>query len=243
MSGSSASASSSSSAPASSAQQSCPLFATHFVRNGIFNYAIVQGDKSVQYATFSISERQSNSSIATRTYSGRADKPVALYQWTQEDAASSSGDAPETASDASSASAASYGGGNGLCFTFPVNKGCTYFIQIDFGLTSCAGGSSSTIHWFVDPNKRRLVPKGTAAAAASKKRLADNDAATAGSSSASDAPAASAAADPAAASAELSSAAAKKPRKAAAAAAAAGGKSSSAASKSSAGAAAVSVQA
>jgi hypothetical protein len=208
------------------------------VRNGIFNYAIVQGDKSVQYATFSISERHSNSSIATRTYSGRADKPVALYQWTQEDSASASSsaaDAPETASDAS------YGGGNGLCFTFPVNKGCTYFIQIDFGLTSCAGGSSSTIHWFVDPNKRRLVPKGTAAAAASKKRLADNDAAAAaGSSSGSDAAAASSAADPAAAPAEPSSAP-KKPRKAAASA---GGKSSSsAASKSSAGAAAVSVQA
>lgn len=236
MSGSPASASP---ASAPSAQQSCPLFATHFVRNGIFNYAIVQGDKSVQYATFSISERQTNSSIATRTYSGRADKPVALYQWTQEDATPA--DAPETASsDAASgatATAAYSGGGSsssGLCFTFPVNKGCTYFIQIDFGLTSCAGGSSSTIHWFVDPNKRRLVPKGTAAAAASKKRIADNDAASSAANPASSSASSDAAANPAA---EPSSAA-KKPRKAAAA----GGKSSAAA-KTAASASTISVQA
>ena len=60
---------------------SCALFNTHFVRDGNNNYAIVQSNDKVSFASYVVSERHSSSSIGTRTFSGRVEKPRALYQW------------------------------------------------------------------------------------------------------------------------------------------------------------------
>lgn len=132
---------------------SCPMFNTHFVRDGNNNYAIVQGDESVAHASYTVSERPSSSSIGFRSFAGRVDKPQGLYQWANVSAPA----APEAA-DASAAAAPSTGTAynNSVSFLFPVVKGCVYFIQIQFAGIE-APTQTNNIHWTVDPNKRRVV--------------------------------------------------------------------------------------
>jgi hypothetical protein len=168
-----------------SATPTCPLFATHFVRDGLSNYAVIQADENVAYAKYVVSERLSTSSTGTTSFSGRVDQPTRLYQWNTTasvapaapDAAaldSASAVAPPRAAaekaDGALAAAAPAPTPSGACFTFPLTKGCIYFIQIEFELNSGGpsgfSGAKSNIHWFVDPNKRRIVTN------SSKKRLA-----------------------------------------------------------------------
>ena len=59
---------------------SYPLFNTYFVRDGNNNYAIVQANEKVSFASYLVSERPNASSIGTRTFSGRIEKPRELYQ-------------------------------------------------------------------------------------------------------------------------------------------------------------------
>lgn len=149
---------------------SCALFNTHFVRDGNNNYAIVQSNDKVSFASYVVSERHSSSSIGTRTFSGRVEKPRALYQWNTsliENTIAAETVVPEAATTPSSSSteevvsapqAPSNVYNNALSFTFPVMKGCIYFIQITFGLGNETDlVEQRSIHMNVDPNKRRLV--------------------------------------------------------------------------------------
>ena len=183
---------------------SCPMFNTHFVRDGNNNYAIVQGDESVAHASYTVSERPSSSSIGFRSFAGRVDKPQGLYQW-----ANVSAPLAPAAPEAPEASAPSTGTAynNSVSFLFPVVKGCVYFIQIQFASIESPTQTNS-IHWTVDPNKRRVV--------SAKKRPSTDPAAAA---DASIAPAASTTSKKAASSAGTSEAAAdaattsKKPKR------------------------------
>lgn len=115
----------------------CPLFNTHFVREGTNNYAIVQGDEKVVSVQYNVSERPSTSSISSRTFSGKVDRPQSLYQWDSVAEGGEPGQLPP----------------NNVCFTFPIIKGSIYFIQLTFD----AEGQQHSIHYTVDPNKRRLT--------------------------------------------------------------------------------------
>lgn len=154
-----------------------PLFATHFVRDGLNNYAVIQATSNVTYANYVVSERYSTSSTGTTSFSGRVEQPTPLYQWSSPmsvdaaGAAASASDGGAESEAPAAASPASYA--TGACFTFPLTKGCIYFIQIEFALnTGTLAGAKSNIHWFVDPNKRRIV------SASGKKRAALTAAAT-----------------------------------------------------------------
>lgn len=149
---------------------SCALFNTHFVRDGNNNYAIVQSNDKVSFASYVVSERHSSSSIGTRTFSGRVEKPRALYQWntnlientiapeTGVLAAATTTSSSTTEEVVSAPPAPSNVYNNALSFTFPVMKGCIYFIQITFGLGNETDlVEQRSIHMNVDPNKRRLV--------------------------------------------------------------------------------------
>jgi hypothetical protein len=145
---------------------SCALFNTHFVRDGNNNYAIVQSNDKVSFASYVVSERHSSSSIGTRTFSGRVEKPRALYQWNtnliENIIAAEPVPVAAPASSTEEVVAAPHPPSNvynnALSFTFPVMKGCIYFIQITFGLGNETDlVEQRSIHMNVDPNKRRLV--------------------------------------------------------------------------------------
>lgn len=149
---------------------SYPLFNTYFVRDGNNNYAIVQSHEKVSSASYLVSERKSSSSIGTRTFSGRVEKPRELYQWSTSvsESAPLATDAlpPSTTTAEPSASSEQDGQqalNNGLSFSFNIVKGYIYFIQIEFLVEGQSGATCERIHLNVDPNKRRLV-------ASSKKR-------------------------------------------------------------------------
>ena len=149
---------------------SYPLFNTYFVRDGNNNYAIVQSHEKVSSASYLVSERKSSSSIGTRTFSGRVEKPRELYQWstsvTESAPAPAATDASASAPSEPSASSEQEGQqalNNGLSFSFNIVKGYIYFIQIEFSVEGQSGATCDRIHLNVDPNKRRLV-------ASSKKR-------------------------------------------------------------------------
>lgn len=148
---------------------SCPMFNTHFVRDGNNNYAIVQGDESVALASYTVSERPSSSSIGFRSFAGRVEKPQGLYQWANVATSAPAAPAPE-ATDAAAAPSTGTAYNNSVSFLFPVVKGCVYFIQIQFASIESPTQTNS-IHWTVDPNKRRVV-------SAKKRPSADPAAAT-----------------------------------------------------------------
>lgn len=172
---------------------SYPLFNTYFVRDGNNNYAIVQSHEKVSSASYLVSERKSSSSIGTRTFSGRVEKPRELYQWstsvTESAPAPAATDASASAPSEPSASSEQEGQqalNNGLSFSFNIVKGYIYFIQIEFSVEGQSGATCDRIHLNVDPNKRRLV-------ASSKKRSLTAAAATATASSTGEASATSSA--------------------------------------------------
>jgi len=47
----------------------------------------------------------------------------------------------------------------GITFSFPVQKGTTYFIVAELTYDEEHGGTTQTLHWSVDPNKRRTGAK------------------------------------------------------------------------------------